>query len=188
MTSVRQPVKWLSDRAEHRFPRLPASGIREHMGRDVRSLSCFAFVVCLIPAVAQAGPLNTHRVPCEQVISLSTRLERRRPSKAADTYFLARKLGVNTLWIERCMDAYGRRLSRRAARSDGVREVLQEAWESAEPVEKGEPGEGGGYVVRAKRPRVKARRAPSNRLGIGKRSLVGDINKKGELEDLGRPK
>jgi hypothetical protein len=58
--------------------------------------------------------------------------------EGADPIGVGRRLGVEPLWVERCAETYGRRLSRKAPGVGISAETLAERWESQEPEEVGE--------------------------------------------------
>ena len=88
------------------------------------SLSLFCVV-----AAAEGPP-----VPCSDVIALSNQLTRKSPSKSRDPVYIGRRLHIEAYWAEKCLQAYGRRVSRSARPSDEKMDQMEEIWESGELV------------------------------------------------------
>lgn len=71
-------------------------------------------------------------IPCSKIISLSNRLVRQQPGNSRNAVFIGRKLNADPLWVERCLESYGRRVTRRAPPPDWPMEDVEENWESGE--------------------------------------------------------
>lgn len=93
----------------------------------------------LIPGVALLpAPVHAGRVPCSDVIAEMDRsTTEERIYEGADPVKIGRHLGVEPLWVERCAETYGRRLSRQPPGIGISHEALTERWESDEPEEIG---------------------------------------------------
>jgi hypothetical protein len=100
--------------------------------------SRFLFAVALLGGgfLAGPGPVLGGRIPCNEVIAEIDRTTTRAEIyEGADPITVGRHLGVEPLWVERCAETYGRRLSRKAPGVGVSPEVLFERWESEEPEE-----------------------------------------------------
>jgi len=93
------------------------------------SVAAVGMVLALLagPAAVRAG-----NVPCEQVIAKSNELARKGSEKKGDVIYIGRRLGTSPLWVERCFQAHGRRVTRHAQRGSEEPEDLLERWEEAE--------------------------------------------------------
>jgi hypothetical protein len=100
------------------------------------------------------------RIPCDQVISRVDRHADARQghsvARFADLSAVAKELGTNVTWVERCMLAYGRRVRRPGIESAGTTERRLESFEEDE-VEEVQPedveGGGGEFPERPERQR-----------------------------------
>ncbi|MFI5398430.1 MAG: hypothetical protein ACHQ9S_23090 [Candidatus Binatia bacterium] len=85
----------------------------------------------------------SRRVPCDQVVShIDKDLK---PRHVTDIVRIAKEMHTSVLWVERCMESYGRRVREETHHNAEEREQLLETWEEDEPEEVGpeemsEPG------------------------------------------------
>jgi hypothetical protein len=75
------------------------------------------------------------RVPCEQVIAHID--HERKPKHVTDAAEIARQMHTSVLWVDRCMQAYGRRMKQDVHNSAEAREHRLESLEEDEPEEVG---------------------------------------------------
>jgi hypothetical protein len=116
------------------------------------------------------GSSGALRVPCDQVISRVDHYAHSHSAHlSADLSEVAKELGTNVAWVERCMLAYGRRVGRPGKESAASTEQLLKTFEEDEPeeVEREDIDEGlrGGVPERPERQRrlKKASRTPISR-------------------------
>jgi hypothetical protein len=109
-----------------------------------RTTTFLALMLLSAQGLSAAPPAADERkeqpVSCPKVIAASDRLEHERPSKSRDPIYIGRKLKTHPFWVERCLLAYGRRVSRRVRVDAQTRDKLEKQWESG-PVEKVGPQE-----------------------------------------------
>jgi hypothetical protein len=98
------------------------------MFRGLLRLACCAFLVLPSLAAAQARP------PCSKVNSEVNRNVRARGGMPAGVAAVAKRLGTDQLWVERCMEVYGRVPAGGYRMNDFERERLEEALESGDPL------------------------------------------------------
>jgi hypothetical protein len=77
------------------------------------------------------------RVPCDEVISRVDHYAEVQPGNVADVSKVAKELGTNVTWVERCMLAYGRRAKRSRVESAETTAQRLESFEEDEPEEVG---------------------------------------------------
>jgi len=90
-------------------------------------------VMLLIAAVSLPGFVcgaYAQRLPCSKVIAMSNRLTREAPTKSRNPVYIGRRLDVEAFWVEKCLLAYGRRVTHPVRLSDERREELEEHWET----------------------------------------------------------
>lgn len=75
------------------------------------------------------------RIPCEQVIAHIDHDPK--PNHATDAVRIARQMHISVLWVDRCMEAYGRRMKQEVHKSAEAREQRLESLEEDEPEEVG---------------------------------------------------
>jgi hypothetical protein len=75
------------------------------------------------------------RIPCEQVIAHIDRDPK--PKHATDEVLIATQMHTSVLWVDRCMEAYGRRMKQEVHKSAEAREHGLESLEEDEPEEVG---------------------------------------------------
>lgn len=76
-----------------------------------------------------------HRIPCEQVIAHID--HNPKPDHVTDAVRIARQMHTSVLWVDRCMEAYGRRMKQEVHNSAEAREHRLESLEEDEPEEVG---------------------------------------------------
>jgi hypothetical protein len=86
-------------------------------------------------AEVESGGAASRRVPCEQVIAHID--HERKPNHVADSAETARQMHTSVLWVDRCMQAYGRRMQKAVHSSAEAREHRLEGFEEDEPEEVG---------------------------------------------------
>jgi hypothetical protein len=86
---------------------------------------------------APTADVRKEPVSCPKVIAFSDRLSHERPSKSRDPLYISRKLHSHPFWVERCLLAYGRRVSRQVQVDDETRDKLEKQWESWPPAQVG---------------------------------------------------
>ena len=78
---------------------------------------------------------ESRRVPCDQVIShIDNDLK---PGQTTDAARIAIEMHTSVIWVERCMQSYGRRINEEGLHRADVREKLLESLEEDEPEEVG---------------------------------------------------
>jgi hypothetical protein len=109
---------------------------------------------------AEAGGaprLGVGRVDCARVVSLADQ-EVVDAGQSADVSVLAKRLGTNVIWIERCLQSYGRRVKRPGYESAESREYHLDLFEGDEPEETfAEDKEEPGASARKERPQKQLR-------------------------------
>ena len=65
-----------------------------------------------------------------EIRNIPNRLMREAPTKSKDPVYIGRRLDIEAFWAEKCLLAYGRRVTRPVQLSEERRDELQEAWES----------------------------------------------------------
>ena len=113
-------------------------------------------------AAAQA-----RRVPCTEVMSKVHRQVRLSRGRAADISDVAKQLGTNVPWVERCMLSYGQRAERPGhetaeAREERLESFEEDEFEEAGPEDISEPGarEREEHAEKERAARIKARPTP----------------------------
>jgi len=119
------------------------------------AVACWISLTTLTAAGAGGGhgataddeqpPSQGVRVPCDQVMAQLTHQVSSSKGGTADLTIVAKQLGTNIVWVERCMQAYGRRVVRPGLESAEGREERLENFEEDEAEESGredvpEPG------------------------------------------------
>jgi len=96
------------------------------------------------PRQLQVAPHRAGRLSCVDIVNAADRLRYRDPRHPVDVTALSRKLQQEQLWVQHCMDLYGRQMSKRLQVDEEEREDRMESWEESEPNEIGqeETGEG----------------------------------------------
>jgi len=119
-----------------------------------RGTACLAagVVFTVVVLAGTVRPVSSQKLSCSDVLAMSTRLEREAPSKSHDPIYLGRRLKAEPYWMERCLNAYGRPVSRHAPITDEAKEKLQEWWETW-PHEKAAPEDEGDVVRKVERRR-----------------------------------
>lgn len=101
------------------------------MGRN-RAVSLA--VVLAVSAMGLTGVVSAAQaqgvLPCPDVIAMSNKLSRTTPEKSRDPEFIGRRLNIEAFFAEKCLLAYGRRVSKPVRLGDERRETLQDRWES----------------------------------------------------------
>jgi hypothetical protein len=92
----------------------------------------------------QVAPHRSGRLPCVDIVSAADRLRHKDPRHPVDVTKLSRNLQQEQLWVQHCMELYGRQMSKRLRVGEEEREGRMESWEESEPDEIGpeETGEG----------------------------------------------
>lgn len=98
-----------------------------------RALILLLAVLAMTPAAPARA--QSERPPCTKVISEVNREINNRAGNAASPRAVARRLGTESGWVRRCMQAYGRQPARRQRMSDEERESLERAFEEGRDVE-----------------------------------------------------
>lgn len=98
-------------------------------GLRILGAALLAVLLWLAPSTLAA---QTRRIPCSEVLHRLDRVVTRRGPAAADPIKLGKSINVDPLWIERCAQVYGRRLSRSPRRAGVSREEQDLIWESEE--------------------------------------------------------
>ncbi len=111
----------------------------------------------------QVAPQRIGRLPCNQIVEKVDRQRRRDPKHPVDVTMLSRRLHQSALWVERCMEVYGRQVERPVTMDSEAREERMEAWEEREPNEIGheETRDGRMAKPRAERRRKKVPATPT---------------------------
>lgn len=121
-----------------------------------RVLVCFAWAAVLAAfsvgvanrmALAQSGndqapPQEIVRVPCDEVLAAETHEVHLRQGRALNLLRMAQQLGTSVLWVERCLESYGRMPVGVDMKSGAEQEGLIDQFERRE-LEEG-AGENGG--------------------------------------------
>jgi hypothetical protein len=105
------------------------------LAKAFRPLRAVFLGAVLFVGAAPVGEAQTRRVPCAEVLGRIDRVVSRGGPAAADPIKLGKTMKVDPLWIERCAQVYGRRLSRPPRRAGLSKEEQDEVWESEEPEE-----------------------------------------------------
>lgn len=92
----------------------------------------------------QVAPHRSGRLSCVDIVSAADRLRHKDPRHPVDVTKLSRTLRQEQLWVQHCMELYGRQMSKRLHVEEEEREDRMESWEESEPDEIGreEIGEG----------------------------------------------
>jgi hypothetical protein len=100
-----------------------------------RTTASIAMMLVGASALFAAPPADVPKEPvsCPKVIAYSDRLSTEIPSKSHDPLYISRKLHSHPFWVERCLLAYGRRVSRHVQIDDETRYKLEKQWESWPP-------------------------------------------------------
>jgi len=80
----------------------------------------------------EESPNRTARVGCDRVVSEFDSESRSKPDRVVDISVVAKELGSNVTWVERCLQAYGRRAKRPGYESAEGREKRLESMEEDE--------------------------------------------------------
>jgi hypothetical protein len=107
--------------------------------RITASVAVMLLSARVLPAAPPAEDARKEPVSCPKIIATSDRLERETPSKSRDPVYIGRELKIHPFWVERCLVAYGRRVSRRVRVDDQTRDKLEKRWESWPPEKAGPP-------------------------------------------------
>lgn len=96
------------------------------------------------PRLREVAPHRTGRLSCIDIVNVADRWRDRDPRHPVDVTGLSRKLQQDPLWVQHCMDLYGRQVSKRLRVDEEEREDRMESWEESEPDDIGqeETGEG----------------------------------------------
>lgn len=108
----------------------PFSAMKRAVGSWIGVASLVAVALVGVPTSARAG-----RIPCADVINEVDRVDSQSGARSADPVKVARRLKIDPRWVERCAEAYGRRLAHRAPDHGVGREDQDEQWEEQEPEE-----------------------------------------------------
>jgi Skp family chaperone for outer membrane proteins len=98
--------------------------------------SILGLVVVVLPlATAPPAAAQMARPPCRKVIGAVNREVAARHGRPASPYAVARELGAEPEWVQRCMQAYGRVPARVVPQSEEDKEVFERALEEGRPMQ-----------------------------------------------------
>ena len=122
---------------------------------------CASMVFCAsIMLLGSPSAVQAASIPCKTVVAELDRVISQSGSHEPDSFRVARRLGVDRLWVERCAEVYGRRLKHTASTSDLEREKYEEQREAEEPSEIGrEEKEAGGEASSSQVPEEEEKRS-----------------------------
>ena len=94
--------------------------------------------VLLLTGLAGLATAQVSRPPCRQVLGEVNKEVSLHEGNPASPRAVARRMGTETEWVQRCMEAYGRVPSERTRLHDSDREAFERALEEGRPVDKTE--------------------------------------------------